>query len=456
MSLSKEDIQNFPELENLRTSNCKVYNTSEGLAYLFFTKNIHYIEYGSSNWLNINPVLKETSSIYKFDENKHTISINKNGSSKKYITIYRTGNDNFKLETDYYSIKINGTSIEIPNTLSTTTYSNGIENYINNYISMYTLFSDLNIITSLKITQRIKDFEIILRVYLKNLTIDNSYTEENGIKTYIPDSNNQFTFSSDEETKTLWISNPKMWNDYSTSYDIDHSLYEIDGQLYYKKVPNTNGSKWLYNAKPTLYIDANTYYSTTSDGYVQYTNSNWSTCRSATTGSTVNTSATSASDGISGCYISKNYAISRSFYYFNTTGINPHSWIQRIQLGIYGAANGGYTSNSACCMKGTQADTLTTSDFDSFSGNEYAYVSSWNSSGYNVFTFNKQGMLDLNFTGTTKICVRERAHDYNNSQPTTTNGINGEIYADASGTSQDPYLLVYLVPPNVTFYGMNM
>ena len=67
--------------------------------------------------------------------------------------------------------------------------------------------------------------------------------------------------------------------------------------------------------------------------------------------------------------------------------------------------------------------------------------------------------------GTTKICVRERAHDYNNrerahdynnSQPTTTDGINGEIYADTSGTSQDPYLLVYLVPPNVTFYGMNM
>lgn len=456
MSLSRDDLQNYPEILKLRTQNCKVYTSPEGLIYLFFTKNIHYKEYNGTEWLDINPVLKESGGVYKFNENKYTITFNKNGSSKKYITIHRTGHDNFKMETDYYSIKIDGKSINIPNTLSTTTYTNRVENYINDYLSMCTLFSDLNVTASLKSNRRIYDFEIILRLYLKNLTIDNSYQIINGIKTYIPDSNNQFTFSSDEEAKTLWISSPKMWNDDSVSYDIDHTLYEVDGQLYYKKTPNTIGSRWLYNAKPTLYIDANTYYSTTSDGYVRNTNSNWSTCRSATTGNEVNTTATSATNGICGAYASKNYNIARSFYYFNTSGINPHSWVQKIELGIYGAANGGYTSNSACCMKGTQADTLTTSDFASFSGNEYAYVSSWNASAYNIFTFNNQGILDLNRNGITKICVRERAHDYNNSTPTTTDGVNGEVYADNSGTSQDPYLAVYLVPANAPFYGMNM
>lgn len=456
MALSREDLQNCPEITNLRTSNCKVYTSPEGLVYLFFSKDIHYKEYNGSEWLNINPVLKESGGIYTFDENKFTISFSKNGTSKKYMSIHRTGHENFKMESDFYSVKIDGNSIEIPSTLSTTAYTNSVENYLNAYTSMYTLFSNLNVTASLKVTKKIIDFEIVIRIYLKNLTVDNSYETIDGVKTYIPNSKNQFTFSSDEESQTIWINNPKMWNDHSISYEIDHTLYEIDGQLYYKKTPTTKGSKWLYDSKPTLYIDADTYYSTTSDGYVRYTNTTWATCRSATTGSTVDTSSASATNGICGAYISKTYNIARSFYYFNTSGINPHSWVQKIELGIYGAANGGYTANSACCMKGTQATTLTTADFASFSGNEYAYVSSWNASAYNVFTLNTQGILDLNRTGITKICVREREHDYNNSTPTTTNGINGEIYADTSGTSQDPYLAVYLVPANAPFYGMNI
>lgn len=448
MYVPREYIESLPELVNLRSRSSKVYLDDGRLLYMIHCKDIHYQPYGRDEWVDRDLDIKKdiNNGLYIAAANKYSIDFYNNLQAQNYMRIRRSGNNNIQLGLTYEHIGINGISIPLPINYKDVFYKNSyIDHVINDKVSVHTELSNSKIISSLKVDYRVTDFEIIIKLNIKGLTLSNHYFNIGDVKYYIPDDNGRFYFNSEEEFDALWINRPKMWNNQSSSVDIDHSLYEINGEFYYRKIPSSEGTKWLSYSKPSIYIDANTYYATTTDGYVSYSNATWATARSATTGSAVNSTAVSATNGISADYTSKTYYIYRSFFIFDTSSIGTFSWVQMVQLGLYGLSS-GYTSNSASCMKGTQSTTLSTSDFAALSGSEYAYVSSWSTSGYNVFTFNTQGVSDLNRTGNTKICVRERAHDYNNSTPTTTDGINGLYYADNTGTTSDPYLLVYVVP----------
>lgn len=446
----KQQAENLSEIISRRSRTSKVYQDVSGrLLHVIHCKDIHYKSYDSKQWIerDLNLRRDNNNGLYIVAANKFSVAFPYNLQSQKYMGIRRSGNNNVQLEFSYERVAVNGISIPIPNNYKDVLYRDSYINHVitdDGRLAVHTELGESKIISSLKVDYRVTDFEIVLKLHLKGLRVGNDFILKDGKRYYIP-IDGKFYFSSDEEYNTLWINQPKMWNDQSSSCDIEHSLYESNGELYYRKVPNSSGTRWLSYSKPSIYIDANTYYSTTADGYVLYTNSAWATCRSAATGSEANSTATSYTQGISGAYVSKNYSICRSFFSFNTSTISIYSWIQAVQLGIRGLGS-GYTANSVCCMKGTQATTLTTADFDSFSGSEYAYVSSWSTTGYNVFTFNNQGISDLNRTGTTKICARERAHDYNNSTPTTTDGIDGLYYSENPAENNDPYLLVYEVP----------
>ena len=224
--------------------------------------------------------------------------------------------------------------------------------------------------------------------------------------------------------------------------------FPLQDQVKHALTPNADGS-WSYTKRPgkdfnpailpeTCWLDADIVYSTTADGTVGYSNADWTTTRSAATGSSI-TKGISA-DVFSMCALISmgTYYIYRSFFIFPVDGFSGS--VDSATIGIYGFST-GYESDVSIQL-GTQAASLTTDDFDSFSGDLYDYVASWNGAGYNVFDLNAQGIADLESvinSGDFKVCAREYSHDYLNSTPTVQHR-NGCYYADYANTDHDPYL----------------
>lgn len=190
-----------------------------------------------------------------------------------------------------------------------------------------------------------------------------------------------------------------------------------------------------------------TYQSTTADGYVSCSNADWATCRTAGTGVGASSNGAGSSLGISA---TPDCLIYHSFFYFDTSAIPGAAGIDSVDLKIYGYL---YASSDVSAQKGTQADPLTTADFDAFvgttgegdpDGREYGHVA-WSLSGWNTISFNQTGKEDIEKDGTTKICCREYTHDYSDSSPSA-DFLNGLYYAEGSG--KEPYLdIEYTEPP---------
>jgi hypothetical protein len=189
-----------------------------------------------------------------------------------------------------------------------------------------------------------------------------------------------------------------------------------------------------------LLVDADTVYSTTADGIVYVINANFTTARSATSGSASNNGT--VSDWYIACY--SGYTFVRAFFYFPLTDLSGN--VTAASQFIYGAT--ARTLSSNCIMKGTQADTLVGGDYDSFSGDSYGYVA-WNGAAYNEIVFNAQGCSDVQAAlGLTfKTCSREYEHDYlNSSSGLGANAFkNGCYLADNTGFDKDPKMSITTV-----------
>jgi len=186
---------------------------------------------------------------------------------------------------------------------------------------------------------------------------------------------------------------------------------------------------------PVVFDPTNTIYSSTNDGRVSHSALSWDFCHDATTGSTKEDTTPALSDALSAEYFFGDYSISRSFFYFDTSVVPDDATVTNVYLNLYGSS----ASTSVCAMKGTQGDTLSTADYDAFTGSEYGHTT-W-SGDYNNISFNSQGCSDIDKTGITKICCREYSHDYLDSVPITIYN-NGVYFADSPGTFRDPYLEV--------------
>ncbi|MDD5774353.1 MAG: hypothetical protein PHS64_00245, partial [Candidatus Omnitrophica bacterium] len=139
---------------------------------------------------------------------------------------------------------------------------------------------------------------------------------------------------------------------------VKHSLTEIGkGEYLYVKEPTEAFGRAKLPA--AFLVDADTAYSTTADGYVRNNNSNFSTCRDATTGTGSNNSYTSYNYAI---VANNDYYIYRSFFYFDCSGLS--GTVGAVSQFLYGCLAG---DSEVMAMKGTQADTLTTADYDAFS-----------------------------------------------------------------------------------------
>lgn len=205
-------------------------------------------------------------------------------------------------------------------------------------------------------------------------------------------------------------------------------------------------SVFSFYSVPEVY--ATSFYSSTADGCVTHTGTVWSTVRDATNGSSV---SDTSQWGIftESSYSDPTYTVSRAFFYFDTSSIGSGDIVISATLEFHGVT---YLSGSVTPYLGTQAGSLTTEDFNSFSGNplsaDYYDCYYWTvglSGRYNDFTFNQTGLDAINKTGVTKICLINYNHDALDSAPTIVKQIGGS-YQEAPTEGNRPYLTVVHVP----------
>ena len=183
------------------------------------------------------------------------------------------------------------------------------------------------------------------------------------------------------------------------------------------------------------------FYSSTNDGYVRQAADTWEEVHSATTGNSCYPGLEKNDSLASAFYnVMTGLTIDRSFFYFDTSSLPDDSVISEVVCSFYGYF---FAESSVCVQQGTQADTLSMDDFDSFTGSEFGHSTGWTTSGYNAITLNQSGRNAINKTGTTKICCREYNHDYldvtcGEDDP----GDNGGYFADNPGFDKDPKLVV--------------
>ena len=219
-----------------------------------------------------------------------------------------------------------------------------------------------------------------------------------------------------------------------------------------------------------------TIYAHTNDGYVYATGSNFALIRGAGTGNIVNSTLTRGayairSDVATGRGGGSTYTVTRTFMYFDTSGISTD--VQSATLKVY-----GYSQNSGdiIAVKATSdISSLATSDFDAITGwsstsdgsgggdnesNVTKYsdeIATWSTSGYNDITLTSTALANMRDDDTVYICLMNYDHDLKDITPTGTNR-NGLYFANYTGTSRDPYIDYTLAPTvsdNSVFFGTN-
>lgn len=200
-----------------------------------------------------------------------------------------------------------------------------------------------------------------------------------------------------------------------------------------------------------LYGTVTDYYAGTGDGYVNYNNATYSTCRSAATGnaSASGVSSIDASLVARSILFSGQYYSSRGFFPIDTSSITSASTITAATMSQYIEVSSKYDTNSDsfAVIQTSQASTstLATTDFGAvtFTNGGSKTIASFSvANQYWVWTLNATGLTYINKTGFSKLGLLS-LNEINNSAPTGLNQLGGPWYfADNTGTSKDPYISV--------------
>jgi len=372
---------------------------------------------------------------YKREKGVMKITTKSDGKKNDFISVIPSFDKNSNEKFDISVSKIVFNEEEINIDLSKKNKENSITRDFGNILVSY---RRNGLRTMVKANNSVESFRIEYTLSFKKMKI-----VENG---------NEYWIYSDDDEFRMRIRDAKLLDtnmSFLLDHDgalldfVDHSLIDNkDGTYTYVKESNNNYDP--SKLPEDFLIDGDIYYSSTADGKIKnrIENSNWDTVHSGTTGTNVDDSSSSDKYAMyvtENTFLDKVDEIHRGFFYFDTSGAtNPIA----VNLSIYGYYA---SSSSVSAQEGTQADTLTTADYDSCSpipstgGGEYGHVV-WSSISYNTISFNQDGIDDINISGVTKICTREYTYDYLDSIPSGMFVANGCYFAEEATTAKDPYL----------------
>tara|TARA_R110002020_G_scaffold138354_2_gene308280 strand:- start:11058 stop:11720 length:663 start_codon:yes stop_codon:yes gene_type:complete len=211
------------------------------------------------------------------------------------------------------------------------------------------------------------------------------------------------------------------------------------------------------------------------DGYAYKTHANWNSARTFTTGTSSSHSSTNSTVGISASVTTgrgggSSYTIYRSFFIFDTSGINQ--LVESATLSLRGVSN---NSGDVIIVAATSdISTITTADYDSIldwddsgtdgsgggSGEPHlrkysdGYVVTWNTTGYNDIPLRPEAMQDMRDSDTLYVCAMNYNKDFLDVAATSTHRL-GTYYEDYTGTSRDPKITYELSKSNAVLMGTN-
>lgn len=310
-----------------------------------------------------------------------------------------------------------------------------VNNLVRKASDDYAVYNDR---TTVRLAQRIPiksstDFVVTYRLRLVDLTIANLSAEPTSEEFTVTTLGGEFRFR---------IRLPKLLDaDFMVvSQNTLHSIEMISEGLYeYKKYPSPKLT--IEEIQSSTWIDADTYYGSISDGYVYNYNAVWSTCRNASTGLGSSTNGDELR-----IETATNFLVTRAYPYYDTSSVpKTAESVLHYFYATYSTGNFGFH-----IFQGTQADTLTVDDFDSFTGSTIGYKLWYEitTSQYNSITLTASGVSYVNSTNLVKLCIRDR-EDVLNYEPSTTQRL--QWYAtDKLGTNYDPYLSIVVAATTST------
>jgi len=390
---------------------------------------------------------------YLSSKNKYSVGFRNDGLLDKAIGIREFQNDDVQYEMTPYYIEIDGEEIELPELVTINKLSNSeIEHIISGDITLYTMINQIRVRSEVKVNKPISKFKITYILDLKEFIVASPFEyDDDGNKIYQLNNDNDFEFvKQDDDNYKIYLGKPKIFNEGGELKEFtSHSLIEVDGVCYYTKESNIETIKFTSTHKYPFYIDFDEYWGTTADGRIANTNSSsWAACIAETDGDNITAAASTTVDALQESKTTEGkgtvWQINRSFLYFDTSGIDSEYTIKVGYLYLC-----PYTNNdvNGVLQKGTQASTLTTADYDSFTGNTCTASSfSFTIFQYMSVMLNDDGNDAVVKGGTTKFCVRP-LHDYTSSEPTVgTIDRTGLYFSDNTGTTYDPYLYIEAFP----------
>lgn len=211
----------------------------------------------------------------------------------------------------------------------------------------------------------------------------------------------------------------------------------------------------------TVYPDANPE-TTTFDGYIQRdgVNETFGTIRGGAGTSWDDASASGQFTRLDSTSTSNQYQVLlRTIFLFDTSSLTTKATITAATLSLEGSTKQNGLGSPELHIAGATTVSNTTfnaADFAAVSRTSFASVSyaSYNTSGYNNFALNGSGVANVSKTGISKFSAQSD-WDINNSF--TGAWVSFEIsslsgrFADTSGTTSDPKLVVEYSVPNVYF-----
>lgn len=201
-------------------------------------------------------------------------------------------------------------------------------------------------------------------------------------------------------------------------------------------------------------------YSNTGDGWIRSGNqSSWAAARDITSGDTPDTNDLYSAYPVDVSRFASRgggnaYRVTRSFMYFDTSGITSVVSSATIKLYGYNQSSGSIIAVKSTAFGGDGGTALAAGDIDampgwttgaSAAGNVTAYssqiTSGWNTSGYNDLTGTSDLRSDMQNNNIVIICLMNYTQDYLNSALTSNESKTvGFYWTDQSGTSRDPYI----------------